>query len=847
MEKPIMLALSLTALAALGADRPFRPPAVPLLTTDPFFSVWSAADKLTDADTTHWCGAKQPIGISVTVDGTEYRLLGSEKTIPAPALEQTKLDVLPLTTIAQFAGTGFEAELRFSVCALPERLEAFARPVAYVTLAVRSADGKAHPATAKLVVSGELATNEDDAMSRAEKKSLPFGQAVVIGRTVQRPLSERGDTIRCNWGRFWAIAPKNAAVSAPDSVLPASEIRAQLTWPVEKGGSPLMFAYDDIVSLSFLEEDMHAWWERDGKTFEKMLAEAAAERKELVERLIPARNRLLMADFRRAGGEKYARLAALAWRQSFAACKLVADPTGKPLYFSKENGSNGCMGTVDLLYPQLPHLLLTGPTLVEATLAPIMIYADSERWPWKHAPHDVGTYPLGNGQVYGMWGAEPGRMPVEESGNMLIAMGALSMLRGNAEFASQWWHVLTKWAEYLRRLGTDLGDQLCTDDFAGHLSHNANLSIKSILGIRSYAYMAQLRGEGEVAAEWTGVAEKMTKEWLELAPGGRHGSYRLTFDQPDSWSMKYNLVWDRLLGFNLFPPEVATRELAAYRQLLQPYGLPLDSRKNWTKVDWLVWSATLTGKRDDFDAMIDGLYRFADETKERKPFSDFYHADTSRWEAFIGRSVIGGIMIPLLYDSQCRTKYASLDKTAPFRGKYFTPPKFEFKTLTPDDTFGRALEWKWMGDNPPEGWYKPGFDDSSWQVGQAPFANWDFRNDFKKFKTNTDWPKNVSRIHVRRYFTIEDAIPDAEGWKIGLELLHDEEALIYLNGKEIGFIGAHNWSYDRYRLPLPLGAIKKGRNLLCVMVHNTVGRACFDMNIVKWRKITPQPDAKSEK
>ena len=836
MRKTITIAFAALAIAASAAERQFRPPAVPLLTTDPFFSVWSAADRLTDADTTHWCGAKQPIGLAVTANGKEYRLLGSEKTIDAPAMEQVSLEVLPLTTVARFKGDGLEAELRFAVCALPERLEALSRPVAYVSLSVRSASGKEVPATVRLVVSGELATNENDALQRVEVRKMSFGEAVVIGRTEQRPLSEKGDTIRCNWGRFWAVAPKGAKVSAPQGELPAGKVRAELAWKVEKGRSQMMFAYDDIVSLSFLEEDMRAWWQRDGKTFEKMLAEAAAERREILGKLIPERDRQLMADFRRVGGEKYARLAALAWRQSFAACKLVADPTGKPLYFSKENGSNGCMGTVDLLYPQLPHLLLTGPTLVEATLAPIMVYSDSERWPWKHAPHDVGTYPLGNGQVYGMWGAEPGRMPVEESGNMLIAMAALSKLRGNAEFASQWWPVLTKWAQYLRNLGTDLGDQLSTDDFAGHLSHNANLSIKSILGIRAYAYMAQLRGEGDVAAEWIGVAEKMTKEWLEIAPGGRYGSYRLTFDKPDSWSMKYNLVWDRLLGFNLFPPEVAERELAAYRKLLLPYGLPLDSRKDWTKVDWLVWSATLTGKRDDFDAMIDGLYRFADETKERKPFSDFYHADTSRWEAFIARSVIGGIMIPLLYEKDGWTKYASLDKTPPFRGKYFTPPKFEFVTLTPDDTFGRALEWKWMGDNPPEGWYKPGFDDSSWRVGQAPFANWDFRNDFKKFKTNTDWPKDVSRIHVRRYFTIEDKIPDAEGWKLGLELLHDEEALIYLNGKEIGFIGAHNWSYDRYRLPLPLGAIKKGRNLLAVMVHNTHGRACFDMNLVKWRK-----------
>ena len=71
----------------------------------------------------------------------------------------------------------------------------------------------------------------------------------------------------------------------------------------------------------------------------------------------------------------------------------------------------------------------------------------------------------------------------------------------------------------------------------------------------------------------------MVPKWIEAAKGGREGSYRLAYDQPDSWSMKYNLVWDRILGFNLFPPEVAEAEMKAYRALIQPYGLPLDSRK----------------------------------------------------------------------------------------------------------------------------------------------------------------------------------------------------------------------------------------------------------------------------
>ncbi len=839
MRNTFALSVLLSALVTLvgfgETARDFRPPAVPLLTTDPFFSVWSAADRLTDVDTTHWCGAAQPIGLELTVDGKAFRLLGASRTVSAPALPQTELTVLPLTTRVGYAGEGFAVRLQFVACALPERLEALSRPVTYATLDFTATDGKPHAVTARLVVSGELATNDDRAEMRAEAKRLPFGEAIVLGRTVQKPLSERGDMVRCNWGRFWAVAPQGAAAKIPGAVQPACELRPELSWSVN-GTSEILFAYDDILSLRFLGDDLKAWWRRDGKSFETMLCEAAAEREELTRRLIPSRDASLMDDFTRVGGAKYAKLAALAWRQSFAACKLVADSTGKPLYFSKENGSNGCMGTVDLLYPQLPHLLLTGPTLVEATLAPVMIYADSDRWPWAHAPHDVGTYPLGEGQVYNMWGEESGRMPVEESGNMLIAMAALARQRGNADFAGRWWPLLTKWAEYLRRVGYDSGDQLTTDDFAGHLSHNSNLSIKSILGIRSYALLAEMLGHEDVAKDWKKAAEEMVPAWLKAAEGGRCGSYKLTFDQPDSWSMKYNLVWDRLLGFNLFPSEVAARELAAYRQLLQPYGLPLDSRKNWTKVDWLVWCATLTGKRDDFEALIDGLYRFADETQQRLPFSDWYYADTSRWCGFIARSVIGGIMIPLLFDEEARTKYAARDTLAPFAGPYARPSRYEVEPLAPSAVFGRAQTWKWIGDTMDAGWYNPDYDDSAWADGRAPFANRDFRELKTGIETHTDWGK-AARLYARRTFTLDEA-PAADGeWRLGLDLLHDEEALVYLNGRRIAFVGGYNKTYDAIRLPVTLDVLQKGENTLAVMVHNTEWGACFDLGLIRWRKV----------
>ena len=635
MKRVIVLACAAVASAACA----FRPPAVPLVSVDPFFSIWSAADRLTDCETTHWSGAAQPVTILAELDGKQWRLCGREPH-QVPALPQVSTEVRPLTTVCTFRDGSRFLTLEFLTAKFTDELDVFSRPVTYVT-------AQAHGwKQVKLLptISPRLATNDDRAEMLTSESTVAGAPAISIGRKSQKPLSASGDRVRCDWGYAWLVKARD---------------------------DRFLLAYDDVVSLSFLGKERMAWWRRDGKLFVKMLEEAVADADRCREKA-NAFDAAFESDLKAVGGWKYAKIAALAYRQSFAACKLVAGPDGQPLYFSKENDSNGCIGTVDVFYPQFPHLLLTSKTLARATLEPIMLYASSGEWPYDYAPHDVGQYPLANGQRYNMRKGADGklppdssRMPVEECGNMLVCMAAVSLADGHANFASRWWPILQKWAAYLERTGYDPGEQLCTDDFAGHLAHNVNLSAKEIVALGGFAKMAGMRGDRDTAEKYSALAREWAGLWVKEAAGtGREGASRLVFGPGmrgmtprDNWSLKYNLVWDRLFGLNLFPADVLERECAAYRRLLLPFGIPLDSRRTYTKVDWIVWSATLSGKRDDFEAIIAPLYRFADETADRIPFSDWYWADNGCYRSFIARSVIGGVFLPMLYNPELVAKY----------------------------------------------------------------------------------------------------------------------------------------------------------------------------------------------
>lgn len=549
-------------------------------------------------------------------------------------------------------------------------LDLISTPVNYISYQVRSIDKKQHDVQVYIETTPQLAVNKPIQPTIAKvirRNGLNYLQAGSIDQAI---TAHKGDHICIDWGYAYIAGSINAtsAVSLGDynemkatfassgKLLPT---RAEITTRQAKqmpamaytdnlgmvsatGKSGfMMVGYDDIYSIEYMYQRRMAYWKHDGKVSIFDAFERAKENYESIMQRCRAYDAMILNDAEQAGGRKYAEICALAYRQVIAAHKLFKDEKGNLLFFSKENNSNGCINTVDLTYPSAPLFLVYNPDLLKGMMTSIFEYSASGRWNKPFPAHDLGTYPVANGQVYG------GDMPLEEGGNMVILTAAIAKAEGNANYAKQYWDILTIWTDYLAEYGQDPENQLCTDDFAGHWAHNANLSVKAIMGVAAYSEMARMLGMNDVADRYAATAKKMAVKWEEMAREGDH--YRLAFDRENTWSQKYNMIWDKMWNLNLFPG-VAEKEIKYYLTKQNAYGLPLDNRKTYSKSDWIMWTATMASDQATFEKFIDPVYKYANETISRVPMNDWHYTDTGTWVGFKARSVIGGYWIKVLMD-----------------------------------------------------------------------------------------------------------------------------------------------------------------------------------------------------
>jgi len=580
--------------------------------------------------------------------------------------QQKSVSVLATNTYYTFACGPVDLDIVFTAPMLMDDYDLLSAPLNYISYQVRSTDGQPHDAQLLLGTSSLLAVNKAGQPNVSTIESHGGTKYLKSGTIEQPILAKTGDGICIDWGYLY-LPDINGEVCITDieqlkstftttGRLPEGKQRVVAQKPneapvlayrhdfgrVSQASSFALIGYDEIWDIEYFYKRYKGYWAHEGSVsifdmFNRMKREYAG-----IMKRCRALDKMIYDDGLNAGNKQYAELLSACYRHCIAAHKLFRDDEGNLLFFSKENNSNGCVNTVDLTYPEAPLFLIYNPELQKAMMTSIFEYSYTGRWQKPFAAHDLGQYPKANHQVYG------GDMPLEEAGNMLTLAAMLCKIDGNTNYVDKYWDVITIWANYLSENGQDPSNQLCTDDFAGHWAHNANLSVKAIMGVAGYAEMARIKGLASVADKYMNRAREMAEKWEKDAREGDH--YRLAFDRPDTWSQKYNMIWDKLWQTNLFPNNAMDVEVKYYLTKQNKYGLPLDIRRDYTKSDWIMWTAAMSKDKKTFLKFVAPLYAYMNETESRVPTSDWYDTKTAAMTGFKARSVVGGHWMRVLVE-----------------------------------------------------------------------------------------------------------------------------------------------------------------------------------------------------
>lgn len=631
-------------------------PSYPIATIDPHFSIWSKEDALYDGDTYLWCGIRMKIDGVLSVDGTAYRFLGKGNE---PALSQKETKITPYVSEYIFENEKVRLSFKSWSPFLFDDFHLLSVPVAYFDTAVTSLDGEKHTVSVSFTAHNELCGSSKNKNITKYTDTADGTRFAVMGMTKQDPLHTSGDTFRADWGYVCLMGGE--CYLDKNGISIKSETKT-----VKKAAFSSVIAYDDVYSINYFGEKLKGLWTERFPSIGKAMKFCLDSHDELFDRIRQQEKTIL--DDAKPYGKEYQKILSAAARQVLAGHKLVRNGKGQLLYMSKECHSNGCINTVDVSYPASPMYLLYTPELIKAMLVGIFEFANTPLWKEDFAPHDIGRYPLACGQVYAL---KPQahivphsysykriykakginiympqfQMPVEECGNMLIMTYAYYKVTGDKEFLTESYYTLSTWANFLKNKGIILDNQLCTDDFAGHSKKNVNLAIKSVMGLACFGRITEELG---LSGEWTETAKKYANE-LITACGTEKAHLPFSVDKKDSWSLKYNLVWDILFDFNIFDKEIYKAESEKYRKQLNKYGVPLDHRRDFTKTDWELWAACLDETKENVAVFSECICRYLADTKERNCFSDWTETKQATQHSFDHRTVQAGLWMPVLF------------------------------------------------------------------------------------------------------------------------------------------------------------------------------------------------------
>lgn len=648
-------------------------PSYPLFIKDPYFSIYSNGDILNDSDVTFWTGISKKLYGFIKIDGKLYSFLGKSNIEKLP---QLSINISTFKTTYIFKKDDFEFILNFTSPLTLDDLNLLSMPICYLSYEFKS-ETKHEIEVSLALNEGWLYNEANEALLNGihgETFSFPSFKLSSFRGKRQLYIAASNDEYLADQGTFYLSGEESYFLDGT-SLQTYLNNNFQLT---SDGEDKYLFAInrkqkgiiaigrEDYFSFQYFDEMLTPYYFKDGKNifdgFKKLYKNF-----EKIENKLNKFDEKLKQDSLLVN-ENYYQILVASYRQAIAAHKLGITKNNELVFISKECGSNGCAATVDITYPTSPILFLYNPNLLKASLKPIFDFAKKPIWKFDFAPHDAGKYPTIIGQVYAYKFKQDSpyenydnifnfpknkdiydfkyQMPVEESANMIILSYGLYYYSKDLKFLKQNYKTLHKWANYLLKHGLIPENQLCTDDFSGHLDKNTNLSIKSVVALRCFYEIAKKIKDKKTM----NVFKKGYKNCVNFIENVSNEKefLPLTYEKDDNrYSLKYNLAFDKVFKFNLFSESLYNKEINEYKKHGDKFGLPLDPRDNFVKVDWSMWVASFS---DDIlkKELINQTIYFLENTKTRKPFPDWYRSSNGDCFSFKNRTVVGGNFLPLL-------------------------------------------------------------------------------------------------------------------------------------------------------------------------------------------------------
>ncbi|KAF8513743.1 DUF1793-domain-containing protein [Hysterangium stoloniferum] len=676
---------------------PLNPPAVPLAVRSPYLSAWlkqGSGQALNDDWPTFWTGMIVGWAGFVRVDGVPYSFLGNP-TLDNGVLKAVQKNFTYTSTQSTFVLSAgpIDVTANFLSPVEPTDLVKLSLPFSYLAVSAASTDGNMHSVQIYTDISAEWVSG--DLSLTAEWSTTTLNGIIThqVQLANQTLFGEVADHTQYGSTYYSVQNPPNTVTtfqSGPDIF-----VRSQFTshgrltngqdpnfrainndWPVfgfardlgkvgpftteniknsararKHTPSTVVFSIGHVrdplvqyITASGLQNRTGYW-----RTRYKSVDAA-------IEGFLPAYSTALSSavatdakiskDSLKISAD-YEAIVTLSVRQAMGSWELTVGPDleirdGNVMAFMKEISSDGNMNTVDVIFPAWPIFLYLNPALGKYLLEPLFQYQASGLYPNPWSVHDMGSnYPKALGHNDGRDEA----MPVEESGNMLIMTLSYTQQSNDKTLITKYAKLLNQWTQFLISDSLIPANQLSTDDFAGTLSNQTNLAIKGTIGIKAMSIIEGLLGNTATAANYSSIAMSYAPQIVDFATGtGANGlkHFELSYGNPDSWGLTYNLMADKLLGTEVFAESLFKQQSAWYPTVAQEFGIPLDTRHTYTKSDWQIWTAATATDITTRDLFVSSVRKYIASGVNSAPFSDWYETTNAKTQGFRARPVAGG-------------------------------------------------------------------------------------------------------------------------------------------------------------------------------------------------------------